>query len=145
MKALRHHSYNETSSLFISIRSWKKISMNFIIELLFNRYKNDMYDAILVVIDRYSKMTLYIFAKLIWSIEDLVDVLFDKMFLIFPEIRKVIFDRDSFFVNDYWFALYYHIRIKYKLNIVFYSQIDEQTKRQNQIFKYYLYYYCNYK
>ena len=75
--------------------------MNFIIELFFNRYENDIYNAILVVIDRYSKMTLYIFAKSTWSTEDLTNVLFDKMFLIFFEIREVIFDRGSFFVNGY--------------------------------------------
>ena len=93
--------------------------MNFIIELLFNRYENDIYNVILVVIDRYSKMTLYILAKSTWSTENLADVLFDKMFLIFLEIKKMISDRDSLFVNDYWSALCYRICVKRKLNIVF--------------------------
>ena len=39
--------------------------MNFIIELSFNRYENDIYNVIFVIIDRYSKMTFYILAKLI--------------------------------------------------------------------------------
>ena len=129
MKAFRHRFYDETTSFLISIRSWKKISMNFIIELFFNRYKNDIYNVILVVVDRYSKITFYIFAKSTWSIEDFANVLFNKMFLIFFEIRKVLSDRSSFFVNDYWFALCYRICIKRKLNIVFHLQIDEQTKR----------------
>ena len=64
VKAFRHRLYDETTSLLISIRFWKKISMNFIIEFLLSRYENDIYNAILVVVDRYSKMTLYIFAKL---------------------------------------------------------------------------------
>ena len=145
MKAFRHRFYNETTSLFISARSWKKISMNFIIELLFSRYENDIYDVILVVIDRDLKMTLYIFAKSTWSAENLADVLFNKMFLIFLEIKKVISDRDSLFVNIYWFALCYRIRVKRKLNIVFHLQINEQTKRQNQTLKHYLRCYCNYK
>ena len=129
VKALRHRLYDKTTSLLISARFWKKISMNFIIEFLFNRYENDIYNVILVVVDRYSKMTLYIFAKSTWSTENLADVLFDKMFLIFLEIKKVISDRDSLFINDYWFALCYRIRVKRKLSIVFHSQIDEQTKR----------------
>ena len=127
----RHRFYDETTSLFISAHSWKKISMNFIIELLSNHYKNNIYDVIFIVIDRYSKMTFYIFAKSTWSIEDLADVLFNKMFLIFFEIKEVISDRDSLFINDYWSALCYHICVKRKLNIAFHSQIDEQTKRQN--------------
>ena len=57
----------------------------------------------------------------------------------------MISDWDSLFVNDYWFALYYCIRVKRKLSIVFHSQIDEQTKRQNQTLKHYLRCYCNYK
>ena len=119
--------------------------MNFIIELSFSRYENDIYNVILVVIDRYSKMTLYIFAKSTWSTEDLANVLFNKMFLIFFEIKKMIFDRGSLFVSDYWFALYYRIHVKRKLSIVFHSQINEQTKRQNQTLKHYLRCYCNYK
>ena len=145
VKTLRHRLYDETTSLFISVRFWEEISMNFIIEFFSSRYENDIYDATLVVIDRYSKMTLYILAKSTWSAEDFADVLFNKMFLIFLEIKRVIFDRDSLFVNDYWFALCYRIRVKRKLSIVFHSQIDEQTKKQNQTLKYYLRCYCNYK
>ena len=63
VKALRHRLYDKTTSLLISARFWKKISMNFIIEFLFNRYENDIYNVILVVVDRYSKMALYILAK----------------------------------------------------------------------------------
>ena len=119
--------------------------MNFIIEFLFNCYENDIYNVILVLIDRYLKMTFYIFAKSIWSAENLTDVLFNKTLLIFSEIKKVISDRNSLFVSGYWFALYYCIHVKCKLNIVFHSQIDEQTKRQNQTLKYYFRCYCNYK
>ena len=145
VKASRHRSYDETTSLLISIRSWKKILMTFIIELPSNRYENDIYNVILVVIDRYSKITLYILAKSTWSAEDLADVLFDKMFLIFFEIKEVISDRNSLFVNNYWFALCYRIRVKRKLSTPFHSQIDEQMKRQNQTPKHYLRCYCNYK
>ena len=63
VKAFRHYFYDETTSLLISVRSWKKILINFIIELFSSRYENDIYDAILVVVDCYSKMTFYIFAK----------------------------------------------------------------------------------
>ena len=145
VKAFRHRLYDETTSLFISVRSWKKISMNFIIELSFSCYENDIYNVILVVVDRYSKMALYISAKSTWSTEDLADVLFDKMFLIFLEIKEMISDRSSLFVSGYWFALYYRIRVKRKLSIIFHLQIDEQTKRQNQTLKHYLRCYCNYK
>ena len=75
--------------------------MNFIIKFSFNRYENDIYDVILVIINRYSKMTFYIFAKLTESIENFANVFFDKIFLIFLKIRKIVFNRDAFFMNDY--------------------------------------------
>ena len=101
VKALQHRSYKKLMLFFILFRFWKKISMNFIIELSFNRYENDIYDVIFVIIDRYSKMTLYIFAKSTWSIENLADVFFDKMFLIFFKVKKIVFDRDALFTNNY--------------------------------------------
>ena len=46
VKALRHRFYDETTSFLISARSWKKISMDFIIELPLSRYENDIYDVV---------------------------------------------------------------------------------------------------
>ena len=99
--------------------------MNFIIEFLSSRYDDDIYDAILMIIDRFSKMTHYIFVKSTWLIENLIDVLFNKILLIFFEVRKIVFDRKTLFTNDYWLTLCYRIRVVKKLNIVFHSQIDD--------------------
>ena len=124
-KTSHHRFYNEFSSLFILTRSWAEILMNFIIEFFLSCYDDDIYDAILIIINRFSKMTHYIFVKLMWSVENLIDVLFDKMLLIFFEIRKIVFDRKTLFTNDYWSTLCYRIRVIRKLNIVFHSQIDD--------------------
>ena len=125
IKASHHRLYDEFLLLFISTRSWTKISINFIIEFLSNCYDDDIYDAILIIIDRFSKMTYYIFVKSTWSIENLIDILFDKMLLIFFKIKKIVFDRKALFMSDYWSALCYRIRVVRKLNIIFHSQIDD--------------------
>ena len=75
----------------------------------------------------------------------MIDVLFNKMLLIFFEIKKIVFDRKALFTNDYWSTLCYRIRVVKRLNTVFHSQTDSQIKRQNQTLKHYLRYYCNYK
>ena len=124
-KTLHHRFYNKFLSLFILTRSWTKISINFIIKLFLNYYDDDIYDAILIIIDRFLKMTHYIFVKLTWSIKNLIDVLFDKMLLIFSEIKKIIFDWKTLFMNNYWSTLCYCIRVVKRLNIVFHSQIDD--------------------
>ena len=97
--------------IFVSTRSWTKISINFIIEFCLNCYDNNIYDAILMMIDRFSKMTHYIFINLIWSIENLIDILFDKMLLIFFKMKKIVSDRKMLFTNDYWSALCYRIHV----------------------------------
>ena len=91
-KALHHRFYNKFSLLFILTRSWAKISINFIIELFSNCYDDNIYDAILIIIDRFLKMTHYIFVKSMWLIENLIDVLFNKMLLLFFEIKKIVFN-----------------------------------------------------
>ena len=100
-KTSHHHFYDEFSSLFVSARSWTKILINFIIEFSLNRYDDDIYDAILIIIDRFSKMTHYIFVKLTWSVENLINILFNKILLIFFEIKEIVFDREALFINDY--------------------------------------------
>ena len=125
IKTSRHCFYDEFSSLSVSTRSWTKISMNFIIKFFLNRYDDDIYDAILIIIDCFSKMTHYIFAKLTWSIENLIDILFNQILLIFLEIKRIVFDRETLFTNDYWLTLCYRIRVVRKLNTVFHSQIND--------------------
>ncbi len=48
VKMKRHLSYDELRSLFQSTDSWKKITINFITDLLFSKWKKVMYDLILV-------------------------------------------------------------------------------------------------
>ena len=119
IKTSQHCFYNEISSLFISTRLWTKISMNFIMKSFLNHYDDNIYNAILIIIDRFSKMTHYIFAKSTWSIKNLIDVLFNKILLIFLKIRKIVFNRKTLFINDYWSALCYCIRVVRKLNTIF--------------------------
>jgi hypothetical protein len=59
--------------------------------------------------------------------------------------KFIIFDRDSLFTFNFWSNFCYHLRIKIRLSIVFHSQTDEQTKRQNQTLKQYLRIYVNYQ
>ena len=100
IKTSRHRFYDEFSSLSVSTRSWTKISMNFITKFFLNCYDDDIYDAILIIIDRFLKMTHYIFAKLTWLIENLIDVLFNKILLIFLKIKKIVFNRKTLFTSD---------------------------------------------
>ena len=60
IKTFKYRFYNKLQSLFVFTRFWKKIIINFIIELFFNRYENNVYNVIFVVICRLFKITFYI-------------------------------------------------------------------------------------
>ena len=145
MKAFCYRFYNELQSLFVSSRSWEKITINFITKLFLSRYDNDVYDVILIVVCRLSKITLYIHNKSIWTTKNLTNILFDCVLLAYFEVKDIVSNKNFFFISDYWLAICHSIKIKRKLSTTFYFQIDDQTKRQNQTLKHYLRCYCNYK
>ena len=53
--------------------------MNFVIELLFNKYKNVVYNVILVMINRYIKMIKYLFVFIIIDAAALTELFFAEI------------------------------------------------------------------
>ncbi len=98
-----------------------------------------------LIINRYTKYFKYISTKKDWTAKHLANELFDEIFFKQEMSKSIIFDRNSLFTFNFWSNFCYHLRIKIRLNIVFYSQIDDQTKRQNQTLKQYLKIYINYQ
>jgi hypothetical protein len=62
-KSIRHKSYELFQSLSISQRFRKNWTMNFIIDLLLNKRREQIYNVILIIIDRYTKYFKYISTK----------------------------------------------------------------------------------
>ena len=61
---MKHHlSYDELRSLSRLTNSWKEITMNFIANLSSSKWKEVVYDLILMIIDHYTKMIHYLFTK----------------------------------------------------------------------------------
>jgi hypothetical protein len=116
--------------------------MNFIKNLSFNKRLNDVYDFVFVIINCYIKITLYIFVtKKIIAIE-LTKIIFDHVIFKYDALKDVVSNRKFVFTSAYWTNICYHMKMKRRLNIVFHSQIDDQTKRQNQNLKFFLRIFC---
>ena len=90
-------------------------------------------------------MTIYLLVKFIITISQICDLFQNKIFLQFDLLNDIVFNKKNLFTSNFWSILCYCAKIKRRLNIAFYSQIDEQIERQNQILKQYLRCYCNYK
>ncbi len=137
-----HLSYDELKSLFQFTNSWKEITMNFITDLSSSKWKKVVYDLILVIVDHYMKMTRYLFTKKTLTVIKLTELFFEQIALKYEILNDIIINKNSLFINAFWSKICYHAKMKRRLSIVFYSQIDDQTKQQNSTLKHYLRVYC---
>ena len=111
-KTPRHRFYETLQSLFQSNNSWKKIIINFITNFSLNKHKNHVYDVCLMIVNKYTKMILYIFVTKKINAVDLIKILFEKIVLIFETSTNIVFDRKSIFTNAYWSIIYFYLKTK---------------------------------
>ncbi len=75
--------------------------MNFITNLSSSKRSNDVYDSVLVIINRYIKMTLYIFVTKKITIVELTEIIFDHVMLKYDVSKNVVSNRKFVFTNAY--------------------------------------------
>jgi hypothetical protein len=73
--------------------------MDCITNLSPSRNNKAVYDAILVIIDCFSKMSLYIPAEKTWKVEDLADSFIERVISRFGVPKGVVSDRGSVFIS----------------------------------------------
>ncbi len=97
---MKHHlSYDELKSLLQFTDSWKEITMNFITDLSSSKWKEVMYDSILMIVDCYMKMTRYLFTKKTLTVIKLAELFFKKIALRYEILSDIIIDKDSLFIS----------------------------------------------
>ena len=121
-----------------SEESWQKIIMNFITDLSLNKCRDCVYNAILIIVNCYIKITQYISTVKTVTAVQLTDLFYKKIVYCFKTFREVMSNQDSVFISVFWSDLCYHIKMKCRLSTVFHSQTDKQTEYQNQILKHYI-------
>ena len=140
-------SESSMQSLEISNKSWQSVTMNFITDL--SEFMNSVirvdYDEILVIVNRFLKMTKFVFVKSKQTTEQLTYVLIKELMITERMSEFIVFDRDKLFISKFWTTLMIKLEIKKKMFITFHSQTDEQIERLNQTLKQYLRAYINEK
>ena len=124
--------YRELQSLPHPKGPWQELIMDFMTGLPPSRRNGRVYDALLVLIDRYTKMALYIAVIKKLDTVTLADILVDQVFTRFGTPKGIVSNRDSRFTSVFWLELCHHAKIKRRLSTTFYPQTDGQTERQNQ-------------
>ena len=116
--------------------------MDFITDLPLSKAGGTVYDAILVVVDRYSKMSVYIPTTKRCTSVELADLLVKHVVCRFGVPCGILTDRGTVFTSEYWAEFCCAARVDRKLSTAFHPQTDGQTKRQNQTLEQYLRCFC---
>jgi len=144
-KVKRHRSYGALQSLPLPSGKWKEVTMDFVTDLPPSRDgEGRVFDSLLVVVDRYTKMAKYIPVLKTITAEQLADVFIRNIVSQFGIPEGIVSDRGSVFTSAFWSQLCYCLRIKRRLSTAFHPQTDGQTERQNQSLEHYFRCYCNY-
>jgi transposase InsO family protein len=140
----RHREYGELEPLPVPTGPFKTVTMDFIIGLPAARHQNSVYDAILVVVDTYTKWALYVPCTKDIDAPELAELLFETVFSKYRVPKRIVSDRGSLFTSAFWASLCYYIGTQRRLSTVYHLQTDGQTERQNQMLEHYLHCYVNY-
>ncbi len=146
---MHHHKFYEKLMFILSksVNSFYMMIMNFITDMFFakNLYIEKTSDAILIIINKLIKHAIYISMIKNLNVKKLANLLWWKFVFQHEMMQSIILNQDSLFINHFWITLCWHLKVKRKLSIMFHSQINNQTERQNQMLEHYLQVYFNYK
>jgi transposase InsO family protein len=142
IKVKRHKPYGQMHALPQPAGPWQEITMDFMSGIPPSKRDGCVYDAILVIVDRYSKMALYIPVTKKLSAVELAEVFVERVIARFGAPKGIVSDRDAKFTSKFWSELCYCLRIRRRLSTAFHPQTDGQTERQNQTIQEYLRAYC---
>ena len=126
----RYQLYEQFNFLSIFKKIWI-FFMNFITNLSTSKRRDNVYDVILMIIDRFIKISKYISMIKIIDVAKLTNVFFEKIMLRYDMSNDIINDKNNVFTNVFWSSLCFHAKIRKRLNNAFHFQTNESIERQN--------------
>lgn len=121
-------------------RSWKDISVDFITHLPASRG----YDAIMVVVDRLTKMRHFIACKGTCDAEEATRLFVKYVWKLHGLPTTIVSDRGPQFVSEFWKHLTQRLGISATLSTAYHPETDGQTERMNAQLEQYLRLYVTY-
>ena len=120
---------------------WKSISIDFITDLP----SSQDYDAILTVVDRFTKMAHFLPCRKTFSSQETTNLVMREVFKHHGLPDEIISDHGPQFIAKFWTHLLEILRISRKLSSSYHPQTDGQTERTNQTLEQYLRCFINYQ
>jgi hypothetical protein len=140
--AARHKPYGLLQPIPPPSKAWEEVTMDFITELPPSRLGGHVYDSILVVVCRLTKMAHYIPARADWDGQDLAQAWIREIIRLHGSPARIISDRGPLMKANAWDTFTYYLNSRRVLTSAYHPQTDGQTERQNQTLEQYLRCYC---
>ncbi|MBW0586487.1 hypothetical protein O181_126202 [Austropuccinia psidii MF-1] len=139
-KNINHKNFGLLKPLQIPPGPWNSLSMDSITQLPLS----NNFDSILVVVERFSKMAIFIQNYGTITALELTQIFISHVFSKVGLQISIGSDRVSSFVSSFWTDLCQQLKISRDLLTAFHPETDGQTERLNQILAQYLWMYVTY-
>lgn len=139
-KPSTHQPYGLLQPLPIPDNPWESVSLDFITDLP----ESDHHNAILVVVDRLTKMAHFLPTRMDQLTAPATATLFLKVVALHGIPKQLVSDRDPRFTSRFWKALWELLGCSLNLSSAYHAQTDGQTERTNRTLEHVLRSYCSY-
>lgn len=140
-KARRHSPYGFLKPLPVPPYPWSSVSM----DLIEGLPKSNGFDCILVIVDRLTKMAIFIPTTKSLTAEDLAWLYVKHVFSKHGVPQTIVSDRGKEFDSRFFKAFTNLLGIDLTMSTTYHPETDGQTERVNQSLEQYLRLYTNYK
>jgi hypothetical protein len=140
--AAKHKPYGPLAPLPPPVGPWDEVTFDFITELPPSRISGLVYDSIMVVVCRLTKMAHYIPARADWDGTDLAQAWIREVIRLHGVPSRVISDRGPLMNATHWETFNHYLNSRRVLTSAYHPETDGQTERQNQTLEQYLRIYC---
>ncbi|MBW0524048.1 hypothetical protein O181_063763 [Austropuccinia psidii MF-1] len=133
-KNMHHKKFGLLRPLTIPNGPWICLSMYFITQLPLSK----SFDSILVIVDRFSTMAVFIQTMSLITSLDLAHLFMRNIFSNNGLPSSIVSDRGPLFVSSFWTNLCKQLKNLRDLSTSYHPETDGQTERVNQILEQYL-------
>ena len=148
-RAIRGKKQGLLQPLQAPTKPWEQISMDFVVGLPPSIGSwgegRQVYNAVLVVVDRFSKMAHFIPTTNTINSEQLANLFVKEIIRLHGVPANIVTDRGSVFASSFWADFMFLLQVRRSLSTSYHPQTDGQTERLNSVLEQYLRSFINYE